>query len=61
MENLTGGLHIQNKISELYKWFFENLNIKSIFILDKEKRKEIRLKAQNMIHFYNEKFLLLKE
>jgi hypothetical protein len=59
MENLTGGLHIQNKIPELYKWFLENLGIKSIFLLDKEMRKEIRLKAQKTIEKYNEKYLKL--
>jgi len=59
MENLTGGLHIQNKIPELYKWFLENLGIKSIFLLDKEMRKEIRLKAQKIIEKYNEMYLKL--
>jgi hypothetical protein len=52
-------LHIQNKIPELYKWFLENLGIKSIFLLDKEMRKEIRLKAQKTIEKYNEKYLKL--
>ncbi|GIX43306.1 MAG: hypothetical protein KatS3mg129_3039 [Leptospiraceae bacterium] len=59
MENLTGGLHIQTKIPELYKWFFENLDIQSIFLIDKENRKEIRIKAQNIIEQYNKKFLEL--
>ncbi|MCS7205427.1 MAG: hypothetical protein NZ853_07005 [Leptospiraceae bacterium] len=59
MENLTGGLHIHKKIPELYKWFFENLSIQSIFSLDREHRREIRLQAQNIIYKYNEKWLEL--
>lgn len=59
MENLTGSLHIRNRISELYKWFFENLGIQSIFNVNKEERKEIRIKAQKIIEEYNFRWLKL--
>lgn len=61
MENLTGSLHIRNKISELYKWFFENLGIQSIFKVDKEERKEIRIRAQKIIEEYNSLWLKLSK
>ncbi len=61
MENLTGSLHIQNKIPDLYKWFLKNLNIKSFFVLDKNKKKEIRIKAQQIIMEHEAKLQNLKK
>ncbi len=61
MENLTGSLHMRNKVPELYKWFFENLNIQSFFSLDKEKRKKIRIEAQNIIKKYDNIWTQLKK
>ncbi|MFN3604209.1 MAG: hypothetical protein ACK4UJ_05840 [Leptonema sp. (in: bacteria)] len=58
MENLTGSLHIRNKVTDLYKWFFENLGIQSFFTLNKEERKNIRMQSQKIIEKYN--FLWLK-
>lgn len=61
MENLTGSLHIQTKVPELYKWFFENLEIQSFFSFDKEKRKKLRIEAQNIIKKYDNIWSQLKK